>query len=193
MDSYLTQADADVMAAQMLSTEVAAYLAASGTATAPALTDREKALLAATRAIDAAMRYQGRRWDPTGFITGTPQVLEFPRVAYQGSFTPWMGYGGIWPDASWPGYPGFSGTVIWDWDGTNKVAVVPDDVKRATLFEANSLLLGNRKERTDARHDGVTSQSGDGLAEAYAGDCPILCAAAHQIMVKYRLRSGEMR
>lgn len=178
LPTYLALAAANAMAAGMLSRMVSSYAAASSA-------DRVAALAQASAQIDRAMRYQGRQYDPSGTITGTVQVLEFPRVLGSGGFPPYLSY----PDGGQcPPYA----SQFWDWDKVNNVAVVPDRVKQACVLQANSLLAGDRDERLAARHDGVSQQSGDGLSEAYSGEAPLLCAEAHRLMSYYRLRSGEM-
>src|SRR5207253_10453664 len=62
--SYLTAAEGDELAATMFG--LAAYKAET--------TYKQAALEQATARIDAAYRYQGRRYDPA-------QALEFPRIA----------------------------------------------------------------------------------------------------------------
>src|SRR4051812_47182862 len=67
--SYCTLAEADAIAAAMPG--LAKYKAADSAT-------RTAALLAATLDVDAAGPWQGRKFD-----LATPQVLQFPRVAYE--------------------------------------------------------------------------------------------------------------
>lgn len=177
-NSYLTTDDADAIAAEMLSAEVAAYVAA----TTP---DKGAALVRASERIDSAMQYQGRRYDPA-------QAMEFPRVAYDG------GVGGLVvpiPGQIYPGVPATTvAAVVWEWDAEEGEAVVPGRVKRACLLEANSILAGDRDGRMNAVHDGLASQGIGSANESYRGDAKpaALCRAAHELMQIYRLRSGQM-
>lgn len=178
-DVYLTLAEADALAAVMVAAQVAVYVAA-GTA------DRTASLLEATRRIDAAMRYQGRKYE-------LDQVLEFPRVPYES--------GSIGRQLAGPPYPPNTQIplVIWDWDANNDVAVVPAVVKRACLLEANSILDGRRDDALDAQARGLASQSIGSASESYTqasagqGAQATLCRQAMQLMDFYRLRSGPMR
>lgn len=166
---YASVAGADALAEQVPG--LAAWGAASEA-------QKLAALRQATKDIDAAGPYQGRKYDPT-------QTLAFPRLAY-GELSV-----ASYPLAVTSGLAG-GGAVVWDWDASENAAVVPQDVLLATLYQADSILAGDREERLDARHDGVASQSADGLSESFAGEAPVLCRRAHRLMEQYRLRSGEL-
>lgn len=170
--AYLTVAQANVLAMQMPAALVSSYNAADATA-------RGNALVAASYSIDNAMKYQGRRYDPS-------QALEFPRVAYGSTSSPQAAL-------NYPASSLVAGT-IWDWDNTENAAVVPPAVKRACLLEADSILAGTRAGTLQAQHDGLASQGVGSINESYRGDAEIkpLCLAAHQLMNRYRLRSGQM-
>lgn len=73
---YLTVAEADALAEQLPASQTSHYTAAATDAI------RLAALVAATAAIDVAMRYQGRKY-------AAGQVLEFPRVPYENGTTIW--------------------------------------------------------------------------------------------------------
>lgn len=163
---YLTVSEADTLAASTLG------LVQWATATA---SEKTSALDAATRVIDTAMRYQGRKHDPA-------QVLEFPRVAYDGA----QG----------------AAEVVWDWDATAGAAVIPPDVKAACLVEADEILQdvkgkSQRWRRLDEQHQGVTFDLTGSMAEAYRkGTAPAgrtgLSRRAFDLLSRYRLVTGRM-
>jgi hypothetical protein len=176
-DSYLTVAAADAMAATMQG--LSSYKAAS---------DQVKAqhLPAASQEIDVAMRYQGQKFH-------LRQKLEFPRIAYgdfrarfssfEESLFFFRGFFGRIPD------------VVWDWDETAKLPVVPQRVLQACLIQADSNIAAIRDERLDAIHDGLIEQRSGSMNERYITgdfDVPVLCRRADQIMQYYRLRSGRL-
>lgn len=163
---YLNTSDADALAATLL--DVASYLAATGA-------NKQKALNQASVEIDRAMSYQGRKYDPT-------QALEFPRVAYE---SPVDSVQLLLPNQG-------TRQTIWDWDDDAGEAVVPDDVLAACVYQANSLLAGDRTERLDAQHDQVASHGADGLQESYSGPASVLCRRAHLFLGKYRLKTGRL-
>lgn len=182
MATYLTQSDADALAATMVASQVSAYVAATSA-------QKTAALEAATLRIDSAVRYQGEKYDPA-------QALEFPRNPYPSQ--------SLGQPISWPPYPPSSpaGLTIWDWDADNNVAIVPDRVKRACLLEANSILEGSRDAALDAVAGGVKSESVGSAAKTYIspgelkdtpGATSPLCRLAFQLLEIYRLRSGAMR
>jgi len=172
---YLTVSEADTLAASVL-----------GLLQWPAATSTEKtsALDAATRLIDTALRYQGRKYDPA-------QALEFPRVAYDGGV---------------PGAAQQTGAavaeVVWDWDATTNAAVIPDAVKQACLIEADEVLQdvkgkSQRWRRLDEQHQGVTFDLTGSTAEAYRkGTAPAgrsgLSRRAYELLARYRLLSGRI-
>ena len=158
---YLSLADAGALADAL--TELAAYKAA---------TDDEKtaAILQATIDIDAAMPFQGRRYD-------AGQHREFPRsFDGDGITTP---------------------SRVWDWDDDTQSAVVPAGVKRATLYQADAILAGEREPRLSAQHDGVVYEQTGALAESYKatpgpGVPTGLCRRAWVILRRYRLQGGRL-
>lgn len=183
MSMYLTIEEADTLAETMLN------LTAWEDATDP---QKTAALAQASQEIDASSRWQGRKYDPTGAITGTRQVLEFPRVAYgTASGT------GAYPNDP---YAVQQSEVIWDWDDEEDEAVVPDAVKRAVLRQANYLLAGTRSATVDRQQSGLASQSAGGLSESYHRPASgseaaweLLAPEARTDLQKYRLRSGQLR
>lgn len=171
--SYLSVSDADTLAAGLAL--LSAWAAAGGTAKAAALA------LASER-FDLAYRYQGRKWDASG-------VREFPRIAYDG---------GRAPGPTYPGQPdALVAATVWDWDADADEAIVPVRVKRAVLYEANSILAADRDRVAAAIHNGLASQSVGSISESYrqmtAGqDTPVLCREADVAARHYRLRSGQL-
>ena len=163
---YLTVSEADTLAASTLG------LLQWATSTT---SEKTNALDAATRVVDTAMRYQGRKHDPA-------QALEFPRV----------------------GYDAVEGAaeVIWDWDATASAAVIPPGVKQACLIEADEILQdlkgkSQRWRRLDEQHQGVTFDLTGSMAEAYRkGTAPAgrtgLSRRAFDLLSRYRLMAGRM-
>ena len=168
--SYLDVTDADALAATVPA--LAAWSAAT--------TDQKtRALRQATSDVDAAMAYQGRRY-------AADQALEFPRVAADGSSSP-----------SAACCPPADGSTVWDWDPTAAAAVVPRDVRLAVLYQADSVLAGEREPRIAAQHDGVVYDLTGTLAESYKqttgpGVRTGLARRAYTLMRKYRLRGGRL-
>jgi hypothetical protein len=156
-DGYLSVAEADALAGQLVARQVASYV---GTADAD---QRQAALNQASADIDAG-QWQGQRYD-------SAQARAFPRLQSAALTAP--------------------STAVWDLDEFG-VAIVPERVYRAVLLQADSILAGRRNDRMDARHDGVSSQSADGLSEAYSGPAEVLCRAAAEVMRVYRLRTGQL-
>ena len=162
---YLTVSEADTLAASTPG------LVQWGTAIA---SDKTKALDAASRVVDTAMRYQGRKHDPA-------QLLEFPRIAYDAA-----------PLAE----------AVWDWDATAGAAVIPPAVKQACLLEADEILQdlagkSQRWRRLDEQHQGVTFDLTGSMAEAYRkGTAPAgrtgLSRRAFDLLSRYRLVTGRM-
>jgi len=168
LPAYLTQAEADTLAAAMLN------LDAWGTASSA---QKTAALEQASYDLDDALAYQGQKYDPT-------QALQFPRVARS------TGVEGPYP----PGVP-TPPSVVWDWDDDTNAAVVPPRVLRACLAQANDILDGGRKQRLDAIHDGLASQSTGSLSESYRADAlrdAKLCREAMQLVECYRLKFGRL-
>ena len=170
--AYLTVAEADALAASTVG------LVQWPTATS---TEKSNALDAATRLIDAAMHYQGRKYDGT-------QILQFPRVAYDAG------------DASRSGTG--AADVVWDWDALTSAAVLPPAVKRACLIEADEILQdlagkSQRWRRLDEQHQGVTFDLASGAAEAYRKGVPAagrtgLSRRAYELLAPYRVVSGRI-
>lgn len=170
---YLSVSEADALAVSTLA------LAQWGAATAA---DKAAALDAASRTIDGAMRYQGRKYDPG-------QVLQFPRVAYDGA-------------APSPPCAGPAAELVWDWDDATDTAVVPPAVLRACLIEADEILrdvagTSQRWRRLDEQHQGVTFDLTGGAAEAYRKGVPPagrsgLSRRAYDLLAPYRAVSGRL-
>lgn len=170
--SYLNVVEATALATDLRD------LSAWAAATDPA---RGAALELATLDVDAAMPYQGRRYDPA-------QARQFPRVAEDAPPTPSTDAIVVVPAR---------GAVVWDWDSAHNVPVVPRDVKLAVLFQAESLLANAREPRLSAQHDGVVYQLTGTLAESYKqtpgpGVRTGLCRRAWVLLRQYRLRSGRI-
>lgn len=140
LPSYLDLAAALELAAGLPSNQVAAFTASSSS-------QQAAALAAATRDIDGE-RWQGRKFSPT-------QVLEFPRIPF----------GGV-GESRWPGMyvPELYGiepvgrAQVWDWDLATNAAVVPQNVKLACLYQAESILNGKRLRTEEAQHEGITGR-----------------------------------
>lgn len=178
--SYLTQAAADAIAAALPPSTLLAWNAAS-----PEV--KTSALELATADVDAAGPWQGRKYDPTGGLNGSaPQVLEFPRVAYEtrpGPF-PMAGTRGI-------------ADVIWDWDPTTNAVIVPLAVQRAVVYQADAILGGTLEPALAAQHAGLASQSAAGISESYRDRGPlrglaILTRRAATLMERYQLKTGGL-
>ena len=138
-----------------------------------AATDEAKAaaLDEASADVDAGMPYQGRKLDPA-------QPREFPRVE--------DGPGG---SAAVGGF-GVVGAAV-------GASTVPDDVLRATVYQADAILAGTREPRLSAQHDGVVYELTGQLAESYKSTPGVgvrtgLCRRAWMLIRKYRLRSGRL-
>ncbi|HEX8915989.1 MAG TPA: DnaT-like ssDNA-binding protein [Humisphaera sp.] len=164
--AYLDVAGGDDLAAAL--PDLTAYRSADAG-------EKAAALLQASDDVDAAMPYQGRRFDPR-------QPREFPR----------------WVDAGAAGGIASAGPeTVWAWDAGAAVAVVPADVRRATLYQADSILAGTREARLSAQHDGVVYELTGGLAESYKatpgpGVPTGLCRRAWAILRRYRTRGGRL-
>ena len=166
---YLTVSEADALSASVLG------LLQWSAATAP---EKSAALEAATRLVDGALHYQGRKYD-------SAQALQFPRAARDGR----------------EGRDG-AAEVVWDWDATSAAAVIPPAVKLACLIEADEILQdlkgkSQRWRRLDEQHQGVTFDLTGSTAEAYRkGTAPAgrtgLSRRAYELLSRYRLASGKM-
>jgi hypothetical protein len=178
-DAYLDAAGTRSLVAG-LPTSVAGGLAA--------LSDAELTALAyqASADVDNAMRYQGRKVDPT-------QVMEFPRVAY--SSTPGVNQFGM-PLAGPASLPLVADSVVWDWDETTQAAVVPAAVKLAVIHQMVWILTPGNAERWAAIRSGLASQGIGSGNESYAADAAQrvtgLAPRAEQVMRRYRLATGRL-
>jgi hypothetical protein len=189
--TYLQVADARVLAASLRALPGMARLLAQTNETLAAL------LQTATSDIDAAMRYQGRKYDPPPLGT---QALEFPRVAYgpPANVNPFGVSVPLTPGAYWGALGGR--VVIWDWDATSNMAKVPELVQLATLWQAVWLLAPEHAARLEAIQSGLAQQQIGTASETFskpaelqaAGGFTGLSRRAQQIMDKFRLRSGAM-
>jgi len=100
------------------------------------------------------------------------QEREFPRLADEGSGR------------------------IWDVDGDGS-PIVPGNVCKAVLYQADSLIEAVREGRISAIHDGLVYDQSGGLAESYkqseaTGAKTGLCRPAYQLLRKYELRTGGL-
>ena len=150
----------------------AANLAAWGAAAADA---KARALEQASADVDGAVPYQGRRH-------AAGQVLQFPRVAYESDDSA----GGVGVRES-----------VWDWDAALGKAVVPRDVLRAVVYQADAVLAGTREPRLAAQHDGVVYGLTGTLAESYKrttgpGVTSGLCRPAWMLVRRYRVKGGKI-
>jgi len=138
-------------------------------------------LLAASWDLDAAMPYQGAKYD----TTPGGQVREFPRLQRSG---------GASVSAPAPAV----GVGVWDWDSDTQAAVVPKQVKLACVYQAASLLDPSFRGRLEAIRSGLASQSVGSLSESYVtpgsipGGLSGLCERAQRLMDRYRLRSAPL-
>lgn len=181
---YLTITEADAIAATLLSSLVASYTAAGST-------QRQAALEQASADVDNAFRYQGRRYDPDGSITGSAQTLEFPRVAYPEQYRPF--------GCAFPGSLTANASCVWDWDDSAGVAIVPDLIKRAVVLQAADRLEGTRLAKLQQRW-GLSAQTTGSLSETYAPAAGAgsteaqmrVCPEALNLLQRYRLRSGGL-
>lgn len=168
--SYLTQSEADALAGQLPATTLPSWATAS-------TLEKTAALELASSDVDEGLRYQGRKYDET-------QARQFPRVAYQAA-----------PFA--PSGRGVADTV-WDWSVDLNAPVVPLDVQRAVLYQAEAILRNEREERLSNQHDGIIYDQSGPLSESYkASDRPGfesgLARRAYMLLRKYRLQAGSLR
>jgi hypothetical protein len=170
-------ADADAIAATLVSTLVASYLASSSS-------DKAAALAQASSDIDMGCRWQGRRYDPA-------QANEFPRVAYEAQSR--IHVQGIGIPLVIPPSPG---DVVWDYDFTSLTASVPQNVLKAVIYQADWILDGSGEERAKEQHAGVTSNQNAGAGESYdlkhRGADSGICRRAWSLLRNYELVSGRM-
>jgi hypothetical protein len=156
LPSYLTLSEAESLAGAM----------ALKVWSAKTSTEKMNALAMASMRIDAAMRYQGGKYEPD-------QSLEFPRIDGSRATTA----------TGWRDSPG------------DDLIIAPNDCLHACILEADSLLLGDRDGRLQKLADGLTAQSIGSASESYGpadGNTvrPVLCFGANVLMQKYRLMSG---
>lgn len=134
-----------------------------------------------------ARPYQGSKYDPT-------QARQFPRVPY-GSGVP-IG------STSYPLSTNNTlaiATEIWDIDTDGTTVIVPLDVRKAEIFQANFLLSqGSGGDRIQAAIDsGLASQSVGGMSESYRESVKKdwgygLTPRARALLEKYRLKTGKI-
>jgi hypothetical protein len=174
---YLTNTAADALAANLPA------LAAWPTASAA---QKTAALIQASSDIDNGMVYQGRKYDLS-------QVLQFPRMAYEAAARV-RNWGVLTQPVIPPGY----GDVVWDYDAANLAAIIPNDVLTACLYQADSILAGDRDARLSVMHDGISQQANSGLSESYRprreamGLDSGLCRRAYTLLQKYKVRAGRI-
>lgn len=152
-----------------------------------AATDDQKtaALLMATMDVDNAGPWQGCKYD-----LATPQSLAFPRIPY-----PQYAVGANQIAVVTAG-------AVWDWDSDNNVAIVPLDVQRACVFQADAILDETPTSLDSILDDaakGITSKAVGSLSVSFADAAKIvagggqsLCRRAEGFMKKYRLKSGGL-
>lgn len=133
-----------------------------------------KALQTASMRLDAAYRWQGSKYNLDAAGNPIVQEQEFPRLDVDGRRIDQD------PD-----------------DAMSFVPVVPRNVKLAELFEANSLLDGQRAAAVAAQHDGLTGQEIGTARETYrapvgSDGVPLLCIEADRLMCRYILRTGRL-
>jgi hypothetical protein len=172
--AYLTRTAADTLAAAMTGL-TGSYLAASNTA-------KDNALLLASIQVDS-LRFQGRRYTNDG-----TQERAFPRVANAEPTAP-----GISTSPQPPYY------IVWDW--VSSAAAVPEQVKRAVVYQADALIAATRDERLDLQHDGVVYTSTGTQGESFKqykgnerapGATTGLCRLAWLMLQPYLLRTGRL-
>ncbi|HVS73087.1 MAG TPA: hypothetical protein VHQ47_17665 [Phycisphaerae bacterium] len=173
--AYLSVSDARALAATLpLMTKVVAQTD----------DDLGTLLLLASIDIDAAMRYQGRKFDLT-------QVREFPRVAYGPPVTP---LGVLIPGPS----PYAIDTIVWDWNSDASAAIVPDAVKIACLFQVAWILQPQYAKRLESIRSGLAAQGIATASEtlqslaAAGGTMTGLSDRASRMLDQYRLKTGAM-
>jgi hypothetical protein len=180
--AYLSSSAALALAATLPPAMLVAFLASANAAYL------DGALLLASDRIDS-LRYQGRKADPA-------QAREFPRLARESGSN--LNLVGV--DYATIIAPFTTRTVaeIWDWDAANQVAIVPPKVLMACLFEANSILDGQRDQLINAQRDGLARQDVGGMEEIYREGATKewgmkLCAVARDYLFEYRMKSGQIR
>ncbi len=99
------------------------------------------------------------------------QTLEFPRYPHPGE--------------------------VWNTDPATGIAIVPKQVKIATLHQANDVLDAGRHERINKQYQGIVYDQTGAMAESFKGGgmeglSTRLCLAANTYMRRYQLRTGAM-
>lgn len=173
---FASVAAADAVAATLPAALIPNYLGASD--------DKKIAwLLQASRDVDNARKYQGRRYDPIN------QVNEFPRVAYETLSQFSQNFQTL------PVIPG-GGNVVWDYDNTAKAPVVPADVLAAVIYQAD-FIGGGGDEDVDSQFSGIREKRTGDLGVSYgsvpsAGSQTGLCRRSYQLTLRFALSSGRM-
>ncbi len=157
MEAYLTLTDADALAATLLG--LTHYQAADDAT-------RSAALLTASIEIDAASRWQGRKYDPD-------QAREFPRVPYEGTVWDWVDGYAVVPDLV-------------------RIAVLRqadfllDTVRRAKLAQIED---GLASQSVGSISESYARPTPAGQASGWDR----LCSEARDLLARYRLTSGPLR
>jgi hypothetical protein len=176
---YQTVAAALALAATILPSLIPAFLASANAAFLGA------ALTAGADDIDGEV-IQGRKYDLS-------QARQFPRVAYE------TGAPLLPADLAVLTTPQAQGaTVVWDFDTDGITVIVPLDVRKAEILQANFILAqGAAGDRIQQAIDaGLTGQSVGDMSEAYRTDVKKdwgygLTPRARALLEKYRVRSGR--
>lgn len=185
-NSYCTLTEGDAIAATMPAIVVKSYVAGDAAG-------RTAALVMGTSDIDAAGPYQGRKYD-----LWTPQVLQFPRVPYESAAAA-SGYG-FATLGQWFASP-YCGVQVWDYDPVAKAAIVPTNVKRACVLQANAILDGKLYKALDDMALGVASRQAGSVSVSYRdpaqliallGGMGSLCRPAGNLMKFYQIRQGRI-
>lgn len=168
--------DALALAATLPAAQLTAWLAASS--------DQQTLdLQQASMDVDRGMRYQGRKYalDQINEFPRVPHEVDFPRLPYQCADVPLVN------DLS---------NQIWDWDPVNLVAVVPQNVLTAVLYQANFIESGG-DAALDDQYSGVTSEGAGSVHKSYDRKNPAnetgLCRRAFQMLRFYQLQTGGFR
>jgi hypothetical protein len=182
MNNYFaTNAAADAIAATIPAALIPAYLAVTDAGQKTAI------LLRASSDIDTnPNKYQGRRFDVLN------QLNEFPRWAREPSNHPYFAQFGYITGALPAGI--FWGDEVWDVDPNSLLAVVPNDVLVACIYQANFIAKGGSRRLND-QHEGVVDVSTGPLRETYkdgAGLRTGLCRDAYLLIKKYQLSGGRL-
>jgi hypothetical protein len=93
---------------------------------------------------------------------------------------------------------GWATPAVWDWDITNAVAVVPDQIKIATIYQADAIQRGEIAAKLDRLGKGLTSLTTGPASETYGNSASandpasVLTQSALAIVSRYRLRTGRI-